>query len=73
MRPIHSAVAVGDHASVRALLEAGADPNVRQQGGYTPLHTPAHNDDRARDCCSSTAQTPTLPRDDGGTRALLSP
>ena len=30
---------------MRALLEAGANPNVRQQGGFTPLHTAAHNDD----------------------------
>ena len=45
VRPIHSAAAVGDHASVRALLEAGANPNVKQQGGYTPLHTAAHNND----------------------------
>jgi ankyrin repeat protein len=45
VRPLHSAASVGDHVSVRALLEAGADPDVRQQGGYTPLHTAAHNDD----------------------------
>ena len=45
MHPIHSASAVGDHDSVRALLEAGANPNVRQRGGFTPLHTAAHNDD----------------------------
>ncbi len=45
VRPIHSAAAARDVASVRALLDAGADPNVRQQGGYTPLHTAAHNED----------------------------
>ena len=45
VRPLHSASAVGDHASVRALLAAGANPNVKQQGGYTPLHTAAHNND----------------------------
>src|SRR5213596_2665786 len=37
VRPLHSATAASDHDAVRALLEAGADPNVRQQGGYTPL------------------------------------
>jgi ankyrin repeat protein len=27
--------------SMRLLLEAGADPNVRQQSGFTPLHAAA--------------------------------
>ena len=47
VRPLHSAASVGDRDSVRALLEAGANPNVRQQGGYTPLHAAAHNNDAA--------------------------
>jgi uncharacterized protein len=47
VHPIHSASAVGDLESVRALLEAGANPNVHQQGGFTPLHTAAHNANRA--------------------------
>jgi len=38
-------VAVGDHASARALLEAGANPNVTQQGGFTPLDAALHNHD----------------------------
>ena len=43
--PIHSAVA-GRHARiVKMLLELGADPNLREQGGYTPLHAAAQNDD----------------------------
>ncbi len=45
VRPLHSAVASRDAESVRALLEAGADPNVRQQGGFTPLHGAAHAGD----------------------------
>jgi uncharacterized protein len=45
VRPLHSATASRDHDAVRALLEAGADPNVRQQGGYTPLLQAAHADD----------------------------
>src|SRR4051812_18060140 len=45
VRPIHPAVAVGDHASARALLEAGANPNVTQQGGFTPLDAALHNHD----------------------------
>lgn len=35
--PLHSAVAQGSPESVRALLDAGADPNARQAGGFTPL------------------------------------
>lgn len=43
--PIQSAVA-GGHLEVTALLlEAGASPNVCEAGGYTPLHTAAHNGD----------------------------
>jgi uncharacterized protein len=47
VHPIHSASAVGDHASVRALLEAGANPNVEQQGGFTPMDAARHNQDTA--------------------------
>lgn len=45
VRPLHSATAARDHDAVLALLEAGADPNVRQQGGFTPLLAAAHADD----------------------------
>src|SRR5690349_2453177 len=45
VHPIHSACAVGDHASVRALLEAGANPNVVQQGGHTPLDAARQHED----------------------------
>jgi ankyrin repeat protein len=45
VHPIHSACAVRDHASVRALLEAGADPNVSQQSGHTPLDAARQHED----------------------------
>jgi ankyrin repeat protein len=45
VRPIHSAAAQRDAAVAldltRRLLAAGASPNVRQQGGFTPLHEAA--------------------------------
>lgn len=44
--PIQSAVA-GGHASIAGMLiKNGADPNAREQGGYTPLHAAAQNGDR---------------------------
>ena len=43
--PIHSAAAGGHVRIVKMLLDLGADPNVREQGGFTPLHAAAQNDD----------------------------
>ena len=43
--PIQSAAAGGNHKIVKMLLELGADPNIREQGGYTPLHAAAQNGD----------------------------
>ena len=43
--PLHSAVA-GRHLGIaRALLDAGADVNATQEGGFTPLHGAAQNGD----------------------------
>jgi uncharacterized protein len=37
VQPLHAAVASRNIDSMRLLLAAGADPNARQQVGYTPL------------------------------------
>ena len=42
VRPIHAAAADGGSTAIaRLLLDAGADVNVRQPGGFTPLHAAA--------------------------------
>lgn len=43
--PIQSAAAGGHRKIVKMLLEHRADPNIREQDGYTPLHTAAQNGD----------------------------
>lgn len=43
--PLQSAAAAGHGKIVMLLLNNGADPNVREQGGYTPLHAAAQNGD----------------------------
>jgi ankyrin repeat protein len=44
--PIQSAAAAGHVKIVELLLMYKADPNVREQGGYTPLHAAAQNGDK---------------------------
>lgn len=43
--PVHAAAAVRDIASMKLLLEHGADPNARQQMDVTPLHGAASRGD----------------------------
>ncbi|MFZ0662726.1 MAG: ankyrin repeat domain-containing protein [Acidobacteriaceae bacterium] len=41
-QPLHAAITLGDSVeTIRLLLEAGADVNAKQAGGFTPLHQAA--------------------------------
>ncbi|HYS52635.1 MAG TPA: ankyrin repeat domain-containing protein [Thermoanaerobaculia bacterium] len=43
--PVHAAVTVGDFDTMKLLLERGANPNARQESGFTALHgAAAHGD-----------------------------
>lgn len=70
--PIHSAVAAGSLKLVRTLVEAGANPNAVQRGGYTPLMgaAAAGLEDIVELLLSNGAQ-PTPKCDDGQTAADL--
>ncbi len=45
VRPLHSAVASGSARVALLLLDAGAEPNSSQRGGFTALHAAAHRGD----------------------------
>lgn len=44
---IHAATATGNARMVEALLRAGANPDLAQADGFTPLHSAAHNGNAA--------------------------
>jgi uncharacterized protein len=57
---------------MRLLLEAGADADAQQQGGFTPLHEAAHSDDveMARLLLEAGAD-PSIAADDGRDAARM--
>ena len=63
---LHSAVSRMRTDVVRLLLAAGANPNVRQSHGWTPLHGAAHNGDRASvDALLRAGADPTATNEEG--------
>jgi ankyrin repeat protein len=70
VRPLHSAAAHSDQSQAaglaRPLLEAGAEPNAKQQGGYAPLHEAAFNGNlELVRLLLQYGADPKLPNDDG--------
>jgi ankyrin repeat protein len=64
--PLHSAASNRNADVVAVLLEAGADPDARQSGGWTALHGAAHNGDaRTAGLLLDAGADPAARNDDG--------
>jgi hypothetical protein len=60
--------------AVALLLDAGADPNARQQGGFTPIHAAAQNrDDELYELLRRHGADESASLDDGRTVSDLRP
>ena len=69
---LHAAVAGGKLEIVRALLEAGADPNAQQQAGFRPIHEAGGRANRAlAELLLNHGADPSLPNDTGKTAIEL--
>lgn len=76
VRPLHSALSVKDAELARRLtqrlLDAGAQPNVQQKGGWTPLHSAAvHGRQEIAALLLEHGADRYLPADDGSTAVRL--
>jgi ankyrin repeat protein len=70
--PLHSAASVRNLEAVRLLLEHGAPPNARQQGGWAPIHAAAQNGDRPMaELLIKHHADPKLANDEGKTPAMV--
>lgn len=69
---LHAALAGRQTRIARILLDAGADANARQHGGWTPLHSAAASGDReAIDLLIARGAKPELANDAGVTPAAF--
>ncbi len=66
VQALHAAVAGRDLQIVKAVLEAGADPNAQQQAGFRPMHEAGTNANRAlAELLLAHGADPLLPEDSG--------
>jgi ankyrin repeat protein len=72
VQAIHAAVASRNLDIVRAVLEAGADPNAAQQHGFRPIHEAGNNGNRElAELLMRFGADPSLKNDDGKTAISL--
>src|SRR5439155_23219737 len=70
--PVHAAVTVGDFETMRLLLDRGANPNARQESGFTALHGAAgHGDIEMAKLLLEFGADPKLKTDDGKDAAAV--
>ena len=68
---LHAALAGQRSAVVKILLDAGADVNAKQHGGWTPLHSAAANGDRGVIDLLFARGAKLVPNDAGTTAAAM--
>ena len=68
VQALHAAVAGRNLEIVKAVLEAGADPNAQQQAGFRPMHEAGSNANRKlAELLLAHGADPALPNDEGKT------